>query len=162
MNLNDELQRLQELHSMGTLSDEEFTKAKGVVLERFANPESINQVGQTNKTGGLSANQWATLLHLAQLTNFIFPCSGIVISVCIWQLKKEEFPILDAHGKNMANWIISSLIGLLLSAVLTVILIGGVFIVIILGCSLVFPIIAAFKASEGKVWKYPLSSSFFK
>jgi uncharacterized Tic20 family protein len=26
----------------------------------------------------------------------------------IWQLKKDEIPALDAHGKMVANWMISS------------------------------------------------------
>jgi uncharacterized Tic20 family protein len=54
--------------------------------------------------------QWALVLHLSLLAGFIIPLAGMVAPIIIWQLKKEEMPGLDAHGKVVTNWIISSII----------------------------------------------------
>jgi hypothetical protein len=35
---------------------------------------------------------------------------SLIAPIIIWQLKKNEFPELDAHGKVVVNWIISVLI----------------------------------------------------
>ena len=70
-------------------------------------------------------------------------------------------PILDEHGKVVANWILSSLIYWAISALLLVVAIG-IFMMIALGIvSVVFPIIGAIKASNGEVWPYPMSIRFF-
>ncbi|MEL6320541.1 MAG: DUF4870 domain-containing protein [Cyanobacteria bacterium J06626_14] len=101
--------------------------------------------------------QWAMFLHLSQLAGYIVPVAGLVVPIVIWQMKKEEMPELDVHGKVVANWIISLLIYGAVCLVLTFVLIG-VFLFAVLGIiAIVFPIIGAIKANEGQVWKYPFS-----
>jgi uncharacterized Tic20 family protein len=62
--------------------------------------------------------QTGMFLHLSQLINLILPFGGIIAPILIWQLKKEEIPALDAHGKMVVNWIISSLIYWVVSGIL--------------------------------------------
>ena len=101
--------------------------------------------------------QWAMFLHLSQLAGYIVPVAGLVVPIVIWQMKKEEMPELDVHGKVVANWIISLLIYGAVCLFLTFVLIG-VFLFAVLGIiAIVFPIIGAIKANEGQVWKYPFS-----
>ncbi len=52
--------------------------------------------------------QMGMFLHLSQLLNIILPPAGIVVPIILWQIKKDEMPALDAHGKMVVNWIISS------------------------------------------------------
>lgn len=104
--------------------------------------------------------QWAMALHLSQLAGFVVPFAGLIVPILIWQLKKEEMPELDIHGKIVTNWIISALIYSVVCFILTFLLIG-IFLAIPLGIiAIVFPIIGGIKANEGRAWKYPLSISF--
>lgn len=106
--------------------------------------------------------QWGLFLHLSQLLNIIIPFGGIIAPIVIWQMKKDEMPGLDAHGKMVTNWLISSLIYLVVSGILTVVLVGllGLLAVAVMG--IVFPIIGGIKANNGELWEYPLTIKFLK
>ncbi len=101
--------------------------------------------------------QWAMMLHLSQLAGFVIPMGGLILPILIWQLKKEEMPELDIHGRIVANWIIAETIYTIISVIL-VFFIVGIFLLIPLSIiAIAFPIIGAVKANEGQTWKYPLS-----
>lgn len=106
--------------------------------------------------------QIGLFLHLSQLLNIIIPFAGVVVPIVLWQVKKDEIPALDAHGKMIANWLISSLIYLAVSLVLTLVLIGILGFVAVGIMSVVFPIIGAIKANNGELWEYPLTIKFLK
>jgi uncharacterized protein len=172
MNLSDELFKLQELYTSGALSDEEFSNAKAsliksssaiveapIVNEQVPPQSSSPQPGQSKN---LEPNQWAMFLHLSLLTSLIVPVSGLIISILIWQLKKEEIPQIEVHGKNMANWELSLLIYGIISVILTPFLIGFPLLAALIGCKIVFPIIAGLNANEGKAWQYPLAIRFLR
>jgi len=117
-------------------------------------------------------NQWGLFAHLSQLLGFVIPFAGIAAPLIIWQIKKDEFPALDAHGKMIINWAISSIIyGLIIlfSMLFTVFSISSAGIIIgVLGIfglfvmSVAFPIIGGVKASKGELWEYPLTINFLK
>ena len=69
-------------------------------------------------------------------------------------------PELDEHGKNAVNWLISFILYAAISGALCFVLIGFVLLPVVLILNIVFPIIAAMKANEGRVWKYPLAIPF--
>ncbi|HEX4955984.1 MAG TPA: DUF4870 domain-containing protein [Thermoanaerobaculia bacterium] len=106
--------------------------------------------------------QWAMFLHLSTLAGYVVPIVGLVAPILIWQLKKDQLPGLDAHGKVVANWVISSLIYLLFFGVLSIVLIGLPFLFLLLALGLIYPIIGAVKANDGEVWSYPLSLTIFR
>ena len=110
----------------------------------------------------MNAKQWAMILHLSLLAGFIIPFAGLIAPIVIWQLKKEEMPELDAHGKIVVNWLISALIYGAVCFVLSFVLIGIPLLFVLGILSVVFPIIGGIKANNGEVWKYPLSISFIK
>jgi uncharacterized protein len=156
MNVADELQKLQELHKSGGISDEEFAQAKAKLLTTPASGlDSLFGGGDTEQ----QTRQWAMFLHLSQLLNFILPLAGLILPIVIWQVKKEQLPQIDAHGKIVLNWMISALLYSIVVSV-TIILLPLVFVVLIL--AIVFPIIGGIKANNGEVWKYPMSIPFFK
>ncbi|MFK7766461.1 MAG: DUF4870 domain-containing protein [Mariniblastus sp.] len=108
------------------------------------------------------ANLWGMIMHLSQLGNFVVPMSGVIAPIVIWQLKKNDSPVIDAHGKNIVNWLISGLIYGLICTVLALVFIGF-FMAIALGiAAIAFAIIGGIKANGGEVWKYPGTISFFK
>src|SRR4026209_1513208 len=102
------------------------------------------------------ARTWAMLLHLSQLAGHtVLPVLGWVVPIVIWQVKKNEMPEIDAHGRIVLNWIISSLIYGAIGFVLTFFLIGFPVLIALYVLGIVFPIIGGIKASSGLVWKYP-------
>ncbi|MDQ3324071.1 MAG: DUF4870 domain-containing protein [Acidobacteriota bacterium] len=101
-------------------------------------------------------------LHLSQLLNFILPPAGLVVPIVLWQVKKDKMPALDAHGKMVTNWIISSVIYWAISFVLMFVLVGFAGFIILGIVGIVFPIIGAIKANNGEFWEYPLTIKFLK
>ncbi len=106
--------------------------------------------------------QMGMFLHLSQLLNIVLPPAGIVVPIILWQIKKDEMPALDAHGKMVVNWLISSLIYFVVSLVLTIVLIGILGLIAFGIMSVVFPIIGGIKANNGEFWEYPLTNKFLK
>lgn len=106
--------------------------------------------------------QMGLFIHLSQLLNLIIPLAGVVVPIVLWQTQKDKMPALDAHGKMIVNWLISSFIYFAVSAVLTLVLVGILGIIAVGIMSVVFPIIGAIKANNGELWEYPLTIKFLK
>lgn len=106
--------------------------------------------------------QMGLWLHLSQLANVILFPIGIVVPIVLWQTQKEKMPALDAHGKMVVNWMISSAIYAIASIVLMFVLIGFLTILAVGIMGIVFPIIGAMKANNGELWEYPLTIKFLK
>lgn len=102
------------------------------------------------------------LLHFSQYSGFIVPVGGFIVPVLIWQLKKDDVPGLDEHGKNVTNWLISYVIYWAVSGLLTLFLIGFVAMIALFLMMLIFPIIGGIKANAGETWKYPTAIGFLK
>ena len=105
---------------------------------------------------------WAMLLHLSILTNFVIPGAGFIAPIVIWQLKKDQMPEIDAHGKSATNFIISMLIYAAVSVVLMFLFVGFLLVPVLAIIGIVFPIIAGIKANNGELWQYPLTLQLIK
>ena len=70
----------------------------------------------------------------------------------------------ETHAKNHArtalNWQLSLILYTIISIILILVLIGILGILVLLILDIIFCIMAAVKASEGKLWRYPLSIPF--
>lgn len=106
--------------------------------------------------------QMGLFLHLSQFANLIFFPLGIVAPILLWQLNKEKMPALDAHGKMVVNWMISSTIYAIVSFVLMFVLIGFLTMLALIVMCVAFPIVGAIKANNGELWEYPLTIKFLK
>jgi uncharacterized Tic20 family protein len=167
MNLADELQKLQQLHQSGAINDDEFTLAKAKLLngstvaQPFASaPSEATWVDP--ETQEKQTRQWAFLLHLSIWAGFVLPVAGLAVPIAIWQLKKSDLPGIDQHGKNAVNWIISKLIYFVICLVLCFVIIGIPLLIALGAVGVIFPLIAAIKANNGEVWKYPMAITFVK
>jgi uncharacterized Tic20 family protein len=101
-------------------------------------------------------------LHLSLLSGFVVPLAGLVVPIVLWQVKKGELPGIDAHGKVVTNWIISLVIYAVACTLLILVIIGIPLLIALGIVGIVFPIVGGIKASNGQLWKYPLSIPFFK
>jgi hypothetical protein len=114
------------------------------------------------KPWGMEANQFCMLMHLSQFAGLVVPMGGLILPIVMWTANKDKSDIVNQHGKNILNWIISSFIYLFVSIILTFLLIGIPILIATVICSLIFTIVGAVKANNGEVYKYPLSIPFLK
>ncbi len=116
------------------------------------------------------ARMWNMLCHLSALAGFVgVPFGNILGPLIVWQIKKNEIPSVDLHGKAALNFQITVTLIVLAGAVAA--LIGSFFclgwllfplVVLIALAGLVFAIIAGIKANNGETYKYPFSFEFVK
>ena len=79
-----------------------------------------------------------------------------------WLWKKAENPAVDAHGKESLNFQISMTIWTLICMASIFVLIGFVLAPIAVVTNIVLTIIASIKASNGELYRYPLTIRFVK
>ncbi|MFK8030180.1 MAG: DUF4870 domain-containing protein [Gammaproteobacteria bacterium] len=106
------------------------------------------------------ARKWAAGLHLSQLANLVIPLGGFVMVIVIWQAKKDQIPGLDAHGRMVVNWLLSSLVYFIVFSVLAFVLIGIPLLIALGLISIGFAIFGTIKAYDGELWSYPLTIRF--
>lgn len=85
---------------------------------------------------------------------------GFIGPLIILLIAKDEES--KKHAKTALNWQLSLIIYFIVAGILSLILIGILLFVILGILNIIFCILAAVKASEGEVWKYPLSIGFLK
>jgi uncharacterized protein len=166
MTISDDLQALQQLRESGALNDDEFALAKTKLLTEQVDAQPAWDLTAAADVGpekdDHQTRQWAFILHISVLGGFVMPFAGLIAPIVIWQLKKDELPGIDAHGKNAVNWIISAMIYAVVCVLLVFVIIGIPMLMTLGAAGVAFPIIAAIKANHGELWKYPLSITFLK
>jgi uncharacterized protein len=112
-------------------------------------------LSQEEKTFGM-------LAHLTALAGFIIPFGNILGPLVIWLMKKEQSAWVNQQGKESLNFQISITIYMIISAILTVIIIGFLLMVAVGLFSLIMVIIATMKTNGGEDYKYPLCIRLLK
>lgn len=106
--------------------------------------------------------QWALICHLSALSGYIIPFGNLIAPIVIWSMKKDEFPMVDEHGKEVINFQISFTIYVLVATLFVLLLVGIPILIALLVAQVVFIIIAAVKADSGVLYRYPLTIRFIK
>ncbi|MBN1591301.1 MAG: DUF4870 domain-containing protein [Pirellulales bacterium] len=97
----------------------------------------------------------AMACHLLGLVGFIGP-------LVLWLIKKDESALVDDQGKESLNFQITVLLASVVSALLACLVIGVVMAVVVAIYDLAYIIIAAMKANEGQVYRYPICLRLIK
>jgi len=110
-------------------------------------------------------NQWNMLVHLSSLSGYIgVPLGNVLGPLIVWQIKKNEIPEIDTHGKDALNFNLSMLLYLAVLTVFSLLVITLILtipmIVIAVILHIIFTIKAALAARDGKEYKYPLTITF--
>lgn len=150
MSKYSDLNYLEELKAKGAISEEEYQQEKSKLLG------AIKQ----SSLWGLSENSYLTLMHLSQFAGYIVWGLGFVMPIIMWLTNKENNTV-NAHGKNIVNFMISMLIYFTISGILCFLLIGIPLLIALGLMQVVAIIVAAIKASDGIYWKYPMTINFF-
>jgi uncharacterized Tic20 family protein len=112
---------------------------------------------------------WSMLCHLSALAG-LFWWPGIVLGpLIVWQIKKNELPEIDPHGKEAVNFQLTIImafgIGIFWGNPFA--FLGGGFglfaiLAIINLVAIILAVIAGIKANNGEPYKYPFSIKFIK
>jgi len=103
------------------------------------------------------------LSHASALLGFFVPYAFHILGpLIIWLAKRNDSPEIDAHGKESLNFQLSMLIYNIVAGLLCLVLIGFVLLVILHFLNLVLVIVASIQASEGKLYRYPLTIRLIK
>jgi uncharacterized Tic20 family protein len=115
------------------------------------------------ETSSSNVRTWNVLCHATALIGFFVPWAGHILGpLIVWLAKRGDSPEIDEHGKESLNFQISMLIYNLVAAVLCLVLIGFVILGILHILNLVLVIIASIQASEGKLYRYPITIRLIK
>ena len=122
-----------------------------------ANPES-------------QARMWNMLCHLSALAGLVgIPLGNILGPLVVWQIKKNEFPSVDVHGKAALNFQITVTLAAVVAAAVAwmgmLFCVGWLLLpvpILIVLAGVVFAIIAGIKANNGEEYKYPWSLELVK
>ncbi len=104
---------------------------------------------------------WNILCHASALAGVFLHFPGHVLGpLIVWLAKRDESPEIDAHGKEAVNFQLSMLLYNVIAGVFCLILVGFVFLALLWVLNAVFVIIASIKASDGKLYRYPMTIRF--
>jgi len=105
------------------------------------------------------------LCHLSALAGLAgVPLGNVLGPLIVWQIKKNEIPSVEVHGKAALNFQLTVIIAAFATGAVSVVLtffcigfLGFFFAAAIVLCGIIFSVIAGLKANEGKDYKYPFS-----
>ena len=96
---------------------------------------------------------------LAMLCHLLGALTGFVVPLIIWLIKKEDMPFIDDQGKEALNFQLTVLIAFVAVGVLGIPTCGlATFLALPLWIAdIVFGIMAAMEANEGRPYRYPVT-----
>ena len=97
-----------------------------------------------------------TMAILSHILNLVAP---IVAPLIIYLIKKDESPFIASHSRESLNFQITVMLA---CAILFITVIGLLFIWVVGIFSLICVVIATIRASEGKLYRYPMSLRLIK
>ena len=103
----------------------------------------------------------AILSHLLTFLTSIF-VAGFVPPLIIYLWKKDESKYIAEHAKESLNFQLTLLICYFIAGLATLVLIGFVLLGIVALIQLILVIIAAIKASDNIIYRYPFCIRFVK
>lgn len=121
----------------------------------------------------LSDRQWAAAAHvsalvLALFTSWAAGIAGALAALTVWMLVRDKSAFAAEHAKEALNFNLSMFLYAAIAVVLVIFTLGiGIVLAlpvwIVLGLVwLVCSLVAAFKAYDGQVYRYPVTIRLFR
>jgi uncharacterized Tic20 family protein len=116
--------------------------------------------GASEKVGGLPKDLGPVLCHLSPLLGWLLPIPGmwVIAPLLVWQWLKED-PATDDQGREAVNFQLNVLAWTLL---LPFTCIGVLLLPVLWAAAVILSFIAAYRASEGERYRYPLTLRILK
>ena len=113
---------------------------------------------------------WNMFCHLSALVGLLgIPFGNVLGPLVVWQIKKNEIPSVEAHGKAALNFqltiVIATIVSVAAGFILSFFCVGILFVVlggVVFLCGMIFALIAGIKANDGQEYKYPYSLNLIK
>jgi uncharacterized protein len=106
---------------------------------------------------------WGMLAHLSALAGLVFPLLGIVLGpLAVYLGRRDDSTFVAQHAKEALNFNITVLIGAVGCMILMLVFVGFLFGTGLFVAWLVLTLIAAIRASEGQLYRYPVSLRLIK
>jgi uncharacterized Tic20 family protein len=125
----------------------------------------MNATG-TSETGATPATQdertWGMIAHLSALVGVIIPFGSIIAPLVIWLVKRDQSSYIAEHAKEALNFNITVGIAGVICWILVFVFIGVLLAIALAIYWLVMTIIAAIKANEGQLYRYPFAIRLVK
>lgn len=160
MGFVEDIEKLNKLKQEGAISEQEYQEAKAALLAK--NRPAGEKLKQAMDEIAPDDNMWGVFIHLSQFCGYLVPLAGLIVPIVLWQIKKDESPVIDRHGIVVANWIITEFILGAIFGLLCFVLIGIPLVAALVVAGIIFPIVGAIKAKNGEVWRYPFSIGILK
>ena len=96
------------------------------------------------------------------LSHILCIVGGFIAPLIIYLIKKDESAYIREQSKEALNFQLTMLICYIVSWILIFVFIGIIFVFLVIILNLVLIIIATIKASEGKLYKYPINFRLIK
>lgn len=111
--------------------------------------------------GRVSASDDKTFCVLIHALSII---AGFLAPLLFWLIKKDDSPAVDAHGKESLNFQLNIIGWFVISFILAMVTCGflGFLPLLVWLYSVVMCIVAAFKAADGHLFRYPLTWRLIK
>jgi uncharacterized Tic20 family protein len=123
----------------------------------------METIPPTNSVTSSNARTWCVLCHASALLGLFFHFLGHIFGpLIVWLLKRGDAPEIDAHGKESLNFQLSMLIYDAAAVILCFVLIGIPILIVLWLLNTVLVIVASIKASDGELFRYPLTIRFIK
>lgn len=103
---------------------------------------------------------WSMFAHLAAFIAMVplIPVVGMILGpLVVWLMKKDSMGLVAENGREALNFNITMFIAYCAALILCIVLIGIPLLLGLIIFHFVVTILAAIKASEGGVYKYPFS-----
>jgi len=127
---------------------------------------------------------WSMLCHISALAGLFFGLGNVIGPLIVWQIKKNELPEIEPHGKEALNFQLTILIINIVASIVFISFLGAAFgigrmwrspfalwgggfgigsiIIIINLVAFILAVIAGLKANNGESYKYPFAIRFIK
>ena len=125
-------------------------------------PTPVETHQESFKTNGGRTYTLGVLCHLLTFCGYLVPFGNIIAPLVLWRLKRADDPFVDVCGKEALNFQLSITLYTTLCLITFLVGIGLLLLPIVMILNLIFTIIAAFKASEGQSYRYPLTLRLIK
>ncbi len=99
----------------------------------------------------------ALLAHLGALAGYLIGFGHILVPLVIWLVKKDESEFIRRNAVESLNFQISMTLWFLIATALVFVLIGIPILVVLSIVDLVCIVLATLRASDGGVYRYPLT-----
>ena len=94
----------------------------------------------------------ALIMHVRSLVGF-----SLIGPLIVWLIKKDESAFINIQGRELLNFQLSILLYAVICIPLCFILIGIPMLFVVGIASLILTIIGLIRATEGKIYRYPLT-----